>query len=92
MDANIFSKANTIIEIFQLSQKLKSEGHDVAEVNRLASIRKKELVSASRASKKLERVLPKASAIAKHKTCVFMIDVRHLNSGILEFEGNKIVL
>lgn len=68
MKKSEFKKAKTIAEVTLIAKRLKEAGEDVNEVNNLAYLRKKELMITVNKVNNLEKVLPRASAKATHKT------------------------
>lgn len=92
MDTNIFQTANNITEVYTLSRKLKEEGNDVAEVNRLATIRKKELVSKVNSVNSLNKVIPKSNTMGKTKYTNFMLQVVNINSGLITLTRDNTVI
>lgn len=67
MKKSEFKKAKTIPEVTLIAKRLKEEGEDINEINRLAYLRKKELMTKVNKVDNLQKVLPRASSKAVHK-------------------------
>ena len=93
MDLSSLKEANTITEVYSISRKLKAAGFDHAEVNNLATQRKKELVSKAGAVKSLNKVIPKSTDINRSRISRFAIEAKDLNSGTVTLTvDNKLII
>lgn len=68
MRANVFAKCKTLADIALVARKLKAEGEDPAEVNKLVAARRAELITDVGDFNKLEMVTIRASSIPSAKT------------------------
>lgn len=89
----IFEKLNTISEVYAAASHLKSEGKDAAEVNRLATKRKKELMMCKSSFKsKLTKVVPTITANHNQKYTGFLFKVQHLNDNKIQIGLKEFII
>lgn len=87
-----FKKCKTLAEIVCTAKKYKEDGADPMEVNRLASLRRQELVNAVDQVNMLDKLSVQASAIPKNRcTHIAICSVSNLNSPTLEILGDRSV-
>lgn len=87
-----FNDANRITEIYSIARELKKKGFDVAEVNVVATEKKKELIAKINSVKTLTKVIPKSETIRKTPTTFLIIKTVSINSGKIEITSNHEVL
>lgn len=87
-----FDEVKTIVEVFKLQSALKeSSEYSLEEINNAATARKREL---SQNKVKFNTPLKKHKPVATStgKVTQFMIQPKHLNAGIIEFDGQSFII
>lgn len=87
-----FEEAKTIVEVFRLQSALKDSGeYSLEEINNAATARKKEL-SQNKVKFNTPLKKHKPAAVNTGKVTQYMIQPKHLNAGIIEFDGKSFII
>lgn len=90
----LFKEANSIVEVFGLVRKLKTEGEfSVEEINVAATARKKQLVKSSNVNSKIKKIRPAVSPESKNMFSSFKMSVQHPSKPTIEvLEDGTVVI
>ena len=90
---DVFNDVNSALEVYKLSQELKERGYDPKEVNHLAGLRKRELITRVQSVNTLTKVTPRTGSMKKDKVSRFMIQVDNLFGNRIQLTGDgKVIL
>lgn len=90
LKGNEFNKCKTIPDVIVMTNKLKEKGEDLSEINKLASLKRRELMTTvSKKVNVLEKQVLRASIIPKNPITHIALNVKNLNSNHITINRDK---